>query len=181
MSAALKPWLILAVIFIAGAFTGFAVTMVFSGPPGHPGDMQKRWMLNLTHQLNLTADQQAKIDPILRDTSEKVQKIHRDEFAQVRDILKASDDQIAAILTPDQKAELKKLVDEREKDFNGHERRWGGPRDGGPDGMHFHGGPGGPGDGYPPGPPPPDQALPPPPPDTNAPASAAPSTNAAPK
>jgi len=181
MSAALKPWLILAVIFIAGGFTGSALTMVFSGqfmhraggPPGPPGDMQQMWMLNLTNHLKLTADQQAKIEPIVRETAEKVQKVHRDEFGQVRDILKASDDQIAAILTPDQQAELKQMIEQREKDFSGHMRRWG--HDGGPDGMHdhFHGGPGG---AYPGGPPdqPPGNPPPEPPP-------APPATNAPPK
>jgi Spy/CpxP family protein refolding chaperone len=178
MSTALKPWLILAVIFIAGGVTGSTVTMVLSGqfthpvgPPPPPDDMRQMWMLRLTRQLNLTADQQAKIEPILRDTADKVQKIHGEEFGKVRDILKASDDQIATILTPDQQAELKKIAEEREKAFSGHMRRWGGPHDGGPDGMHdhdgmhFHGGPGGPFDPGPPDQPPGN----PPPPATNAP------------
>jgi Spy/CpxP family protein refolding chaperone len=183
MSSALKPWLILAVIFLAGGFTGSALTMVLSGqfthpaggPFGPPSDMRQAWMGSLTRHLNLTPDQQAKIEPILRDTSDKVQAIHRGEFAQVRDILKASDDQIAAILTPDQKAELQKMIEEREKDFTGRMRRWGPGHDGGPggmhDGMHFHGGgPGGPGGAYP------DQ------PDQTPPPNAAPTaTNAPPK
>jgi Spy/CpxP family protein refolding chaperone len=179
MSAVLKPWLILAVIFIAGGFTGSAVTMVLSGhfapPPGgplaHPDDMQHMWMLRLTRQLKLTSDQQAKIEPILRDAAEQVKKIHTEEFGKERQILKASDDQIAAILTPDQQAALKQMIAEREKAFSGHMRQWGGPHDGGPDGMHFHGGgPGGPGGAYPGGPDqPPGNPPPPATPVTNAP------------
>ncbi len=136
--------------------------------------MQHMWMLNLTQHLNLTADQQAKIEPIVRDTADKVQKIHRDEFGQVRDILKVSDDQIAAILTPAQQAELKQMVEEREKDFSGHMRRWGGPREGGPGGMHFHGG--GPGGAYPSGP----MDQPPPAANPPVPAPIPPATNAPP-
>jgi len=174
MSAAVKPWLILAVIFVAGGFTGAALTMVFSGPLMHaqggpPPDMKQRWLGRLTHELNLTPDQQAKIGPILDDTAAKVQKIHQQEFESIRPILKASDDQIAALLTPDQQARMKELISERENAF--HNRHWGNPRDGGPDGGHFHGGgaPGGPGGGY--APPPPAAAVnpPPPPPATNAP------------
>ena len=174
MSAALKPWLILAVIFIAGGFTGSAVTMVLSGQlfraPGALPDMQQRWMLHLTRQLNLTADQQAKIEPIVRETAAQLQKIHNEEFDKIRPILKASDDQIAAILTPEQQAALKQMVANREEDFLRHQRQWG-PRNGGPDGMHFHGGPGGPDGGFPPGPPPPDTNPPP----------AVPASNAAPR
>ena len=177
MSGTLKPWLILAVIFVAGGFTGAALTMVFSGhfmhPPGPPADMREAWMGRLTRQLNLTPDQQAKIEPILRDTADKVKKAHQEEFDKIRPILQASDDQIAAILTPDQQAELKQMIEQREKDFSGHMRRWG--HDGGPDGMHdhFHGGPGG---AYPGGPPdqPPGNPPPEPPP-------APPATNAPPK
>jgi Spy/CpxP family protein refolding chaperone len=167
MSGALKPWLILAVIFVAGGFTGTALTMVFSGhfmhPGGPPADMREAWMGRLTRQLNLTPDQQAKIEPILRDTSDKVQKIHQEEFDKIRPILQASDDQIAAILTPDQKAELKQMAAKREEDFMRRQRQWGnGPHNGGPDGGHYHNG-GAPGGGNPPPPPPPA------PPATNAP------------
>jgi len=175
MSGTLKPWLILAVIFVAGGFTGSALTMVFSGHFMHPpDDMRQAWLGRLTRQLNLTPDQQAKIDPIIRDTADKVQKIHGEEFDKIRPILQASDDQIAAILTPEQKTELKQMAAKREEDFLRRQRQWG-PHNGGPDGMHdgghFHDG-GGPGGGYPPPPPQgPGPANPPPPtpPPTNAP------------
>ncbi len=174
MSAALKPWLILAVIFVAGAMTGTAITMVCSGqfthsagaPPGPPDEHM--WMMHLTRQLNLTADQQAKIEPIMRDTAAQLQKIHNDEFEKIRPILKASDDQIAAILTPDQQAALKQLEADREKAFSKHGHPWGPPHEG-PGGMHFRNHEGGPDDGRPPGPPGEAPAPPPAPPATNAP------------
>ena len=158
MSGTLKPWLILAVIFVAGGFTGAALTMVFSGhfmhSAGPPDDMRQAWLGRLTRQLNLTADQQAKIEPILRDTEDKVKKVHQEEFDKIRPILQASDDQIAAILTPEQKTELKQMAAKREEDFLRRQRQWsGGPHNGGPegghDGGHFHNG-GAPGGGYPP-------------------------------
>jgi Spy/CpxP family protein refolding chaperone len=174
MTSSLKPWLILAVIFIAGGFTGAALTMVLSGPFMHPPgmmppppDMQQRWLQHLSRQLNLTADQQAKIGPILQDTAAKMQKIHDEEFDKIRPILKASDDQIAAILTPGQQAALKQMIADREKAFEHRGRPWGGPHDG-PGGMHFHDGepgggpyPGGPMDQPPGNPPPPPTNAPP--------------------
>ena len=171
MSGTLKPWLILAVIFVAGGFTGAALTMVFSGhfmyPAGPPDDMRQAWLGRLTRQLNLTPDQQAKIEPILRDTADKVKKAHQEEFDKIRPILQASDDQIAAILTPEQQAELKQMAAKRDEDFQRRQRQWGaGPHNGGPDGGHFHGG------GYPPPPPQgqgPGTPPPPAPPSTNAP------------
>jgi Spy/CpxP family protein refolding chaperone len=187
MSAKLKPWLVLASIFVAGALSGAALTMVLGPHPAPPppvdgprGDMQKIWMQRLTHELKLTDDQQAKIEPILHDTADNVRKNHREEFDKVSQLLKASDDQIAALLTPDQRPGFQKMIDEREKDFKEHRRQWGGPprdgggpdgggrpdsgHDGGSDHPHFHPGPNGG---------PPDQAPPPPP--------APPATNAPPK
>jgi Spy/CpxP family protein refolding chaperone len=158
MTAKLKPWLILAVIFVAGGLSGAALIIaVHPGQPRH--DMQQMWMLQLTRKLDLTSDQQGKIKPIIHDTVQQVQKIHREEIDKVGQLLKASDDQIAAILTPDQKAELQQMIDERQKDFNRHIRQWGPPRDGNP-----YGGP--PPEGSAPVPPPPE---PPAPPSTNAP------------
>jgi Spy/CpxP family protein refolding chaperone len=144
MSKVLKPWLVLAVIFIAGALSGAALTMAlaphFMHPPGE-AQMRTKWMTHLTQKLNLTPDQQAKIQPILEDAAKSIQSLHREEVGKVSQIFKSTDDQIAAILTPEQNAELKKMQAEREKAFPGH--------------MHFHGGPdGGPG-GEPPHMPPP--------------------------
>jgi len=151
MSSTLKPWLVLAVIFIAGILTGVALTMAlsphFEKPPG-PRDMKQHWMARLTERLKLTSDQQAKIQPILTDAATKLQGLHRDEVERGSQIFKAANDQISALLAPNQKVELQKMESEREKMFLGH--------------MHHHGGPGDDG-GMPPSPPPgsPPNAPPP--------------------
>ena len=126
MSSKLKPWLLLAVIFIVGVVTGSALTIGlgphishFMHPPG-PHDMKKHWMEHLTHKLNLTADQQAKIEPILADAETKFQSLHRDEMERGAQIFKSSNDQISALLTPEQKVELQQMESEREKMFSGH-------------------------------------------------------------
>jgi len=102
----------------------------------------------LVQRLNLSADQKAKIEPIVTDSENQIQAARRDNFQAVSQIIEKTNTQIAAILTPDQKAALDKMskeMMERNRDrFPGHGRPWGGGR----------GGPGGP----PPsnGPPPPD-------------------------
>ena len=143
MSSQLKPWLLLGGIFIVGIVTGSALTIGLASHFMHPpGEQQLRshWMMRLTERLNLTADQQAKIQPILTDAATRIQALHRDEVGRGSQIFKAANDQISALLTPEQQVELQKMESEREKMFSGHMHPWG-PQHDGPGGMHPHGGP----------------------------------------
>jgi len=154
MSSQLKSWLLLGVIFIVGIVTGAALAIGLGPHFRHESDtpqIKRLWMADLDRRLNLTADQQAKIDPILADAKTRMLALHRDEVERGSQIIKAAHDQISALLTPEQKVELKKMESEREKMFMEHMRPWGTPREG-PGGMHHHGGPG---DGMK-SPPPPD-------------------------
>jgi Spy/CpxP family protein refolding chaperone len=134
MSSKFKPWLVLSVIFLAGILTGVALTIALSPQLRHapwPHDMKNVWMARLTDRLKLTLDQQAKIEPILTDATTKIQALHHDEIQRGSQIFKATDEQIAALLTADQQDELKKMEAEREKMFLGHMHRHGGPGDDG--------------------------------------------------
>jgi len=165
MSSNLKPWLFLGIIFIVGVVTGCALTIGlaphFMPPPGAQ-QIRQHWMAHLVKRLNLTADQQAKIQPILADATASLQSIHRDEVGRDSQIFKAADDQISALLTPDQKVELQKMESEREKIFSGHMHPWG-PPPGSPGGMYHHDGADA-GGAMPPPPAAPTNAPPPPPP-----------------
>ncbi len=142
-----KPWLVLTLIFLAGVGTGILLTMGLGSHFMHPPGMQmmkRHWMAHLTQKLDLTADQQAKIDPIVTDATSQLQKLHREEVAQATGIFESVDGQIAALLTPDQNAKLQQLESEREKEFPGRIPPWmrsGGP----PPGVNGGVGPGGPG------------------------------------
>jgi Spy/CpxP family protein refolding chaperone len=153
MSPKFKPWLLLGIIFIVGVVTGSALTIGL-GPhfmrPPVPREMKGHWMAHLIRDLNLTDDQQAKIQPILTDADSKLQALRHDEVERGAQIFKAADDQIAALLSPEQKAELLRMEAEREKMFSGHMRQNRRPHEGPND----------------------DGGMPPPP--------SAPSTNAAP-
>lgn len=165
MSSNLKPWLLLAVIFIVGVITGSALTFGLRSHFMHqPGAQMKQvWMEHLVQKLNLTADQQAKIQPILADADTKIRALHREEIEHGSQIFKAANDQIAALLTSNQKVKLQEMESDREKMFSGHMHAWGPPHDG-PGGMFPHSGPG---EGTPPPPPPAS-----PPPATNTPPAA---------
>jgi hypothetical protein len=163
MSSKLKPWLLLAVIFVVGVVTGSALTIGL-GPhiwhfvhPQEQHDMKKHWMEHLTHGLNLTLDQQAKIQPILADAEAKIQSVHHDEMERGAQIFQSVHAQISALLTPDQQVLWQKMESDREKMFSGHMRPWGTPPPGGPGDMHH---PGGPDDGVVPPPPPPPPVAP---------------------
>ena len=123
MSTKFKPWLVLAVIFLAGVLTGTALTIAlaphFDRMPASR-DLRQHWMTRLTDRLKLTADQQTKIQPILTDASTKIQALHRDEIQRGSQIFKAANEQIATLLTPDQQVEMQKMEAEREKMFSGH-------------------------------------------------------------
>ena len=125
----LKPWLVLAVIFLAGIVTGSALTMAWSShflkPPGAQ-QMKNRWLAHLTERLKLSPDQQAKIEPLLTDADNQIQSFHHEEMEHMAQIMEKTNSQIAAILTPDQQVELQKMMKEfqasheRDKMFPGH-------------------------------------------------------------
>jgi Spy/CpxP family protein refolding chaperone len=142
--SSLKPWLVLAVIFIVGVVTGSALTIGLGSHFRHqPGAQQinRLWMAQLVQRLDLTADQQAKIQPILAEAKTDIQSLHRDEVERGSQIMKAAHDKISALLTPEQQAELQKMEAEREKMFLDHMRPWGPPREGA-GGNYRHNGPG---------------------------------------
>jgi len=126
----IKPWLVLALIFILGVVTGISLTIGlgprFMHRPGMP--MKGRLLMGLTHRLNLTADQQAKIDPILTDAENQIQSVHRDEIGRITRIMETANNQILPILTPEQKPGLLKIEKEMERERDrmmpGHMRPW---------------------------------------------------------
>jgi Spy/CpxP family protein refolding chaperone len=127
----LKPFLVLALIFLVGAVTGSALTLAFRPhlrPPG-ADQMKDHLLTHLTHRLNLTSDQQAKIDPIISDVVKQMETVHREEVGRMSKIIETMNQQVTPILTPEQQAELQKMeVDDRRK-FFGHDR---------PRGPHDH-------------------------------------------
>jgi Spy/CpxP family protein refolding chaperone len=86
---------------------------------GARGDRTKM-MEDQLAQLNLTADQKAKIDPIITKLRDDVKKImddttieQKDKREKVGEAMKTAMTDIKAVLTPDQQAQLEKMQKER--------------------------------------------------------------------
>jgi Spy/CpxP family protein refolding chaperone len=147
--ATLKPWLIMALIFGVGMVAGGSLVVAFhSGasrnPPGAVQEFRAHWMMHLSHRLNLTADQQTKIQPIVADAIDQIQKLHNEEIDKLGQIMDQANEKIEPILTADQQARLKEMMQERPHDFSGRPHPWEGPHPPGPGGGFPHDGQPGP-------------------------------------
>jgi Spy/CpxP family protein refolding chaperone len=90
--------------------------------------MRHHWLTHLSQRLNLTAEQQAKIEPILNDAANQIQALHRDEVERIAKIMDSANQQIEPLLTPAQQEQLKQIRSERQHAFSGHMGP-GGPRE----------------------------------------------------
>lgn len=154
----IKAWLLLGLIFLLGAVSGASLAIGLgprfaSRPPGMQ-DMKNRLLMEMTHRLKLTPEQQTKIEPILAEAGTQMQQVHREEIGRIAGIMETVKAKMAPILTAEQQTELQKMGKEmenrRDRMFPGH--------------MHPH---------MQPGQPPPDEGGPgphgpPPPPDAPA-------------
>jgi|SRR5919109_3876347 Spy/CpxP family protein refolding chaperone len=70
-----------------------------SGARGHGLD-------RLTEGLNLTPDQQAKVQPIIDQAQPKIAEIHREAMQKIKEVMTSTASQIRPLLTPDQQTKL---------------------------------------------------------------------------
>jgi Spy/CpxP family protein refolding chaperone len=116
MNNSLKGKLALAflLVFIAGAATGAFLGLhqlkhhVMLGPP-HSGDVPDRMREYLRRALDLTAEQESKIAPIVDATSSKLETIRVETAERVRTVMEESKKEIAPLLTPEQQKKLDTL------------------------------------------------------------------------
>lgn len=127
MNSALKWKLAFAslLIFVAGGMTGAFVGFhhlhqhVMLGPP-HSGDVPDRMREHLRRTLNLTADQEKKIGPIVDATSTKLEAIRVETAERVRAVMEQSKKEVAPLLTADQQKKLDKLESEHRELLHHH-------------------------------------------------------------
>jgi len=92
------------------ALGGFALAQADSADPAGPG----RWhghgfaLEHLTKTLNLTADQQSKVQPIVDQAKPQIMAIHKDAMQKTQTVINSTVSQIRPLLNPDQQ---KKLAD----------------------------------------------------------------------
>lgn len=152
-----SPWkliLLLVGIFLAGAVTGGFVTKYhfrkeFSKRMA-PEQFCDSRLGQLTKRLGLTADQQAKLRPIMLRNMEELVQIREKTVTETRRTLDRMDHEISEVLTPDQRVKYEQISREKRERVKRFmkDRPPGGWEGGRP-----------PGGDIPPGPPPP---MPPP-------------------
>jgi Spy/CpxP family protein refolding chaperone len=148
-----KPWklvLLLAGIFAAGAVTGGFATLRF-GRPRAPRPRMENWredrLKMLADRLDLTAEQQEKLRPIIKPYAEELNRIRTLSISDTRKVLDRLEHDVAAVLTPEQRTKFDELNREQ------RERMQRFTRDRGPGGAMRPPHDQGPGE-PPPGPPP---------------------------
>jgi len=110
-----KLILYLVLLFVAGAVTGSVITYGsvqrtgLGGPPRPPGDIVAHLKQKFQTRLDLTPEQQAKINPMVEKAGVALRAAHDDstkQFARIFDDLNA---QVATVLTPEQKTKLEEM------------------------------------------------------------------------
>lgn len=152
----MKVWkviLVTAVIFASGVVTGGLVArktlapaqpQEFQSSTNRPGQafrpdrrMRRDFVERVAEELELTPEQSAQIEAILRESQERTRKLWEAVSPQMRAEFKATQEKIRAVLTPAQQQQFEELMKRRHPP-RGQDR---GRREPGPEG--------------PPGPPPP--------------------------
>jgi Spy/CpxP family protein refolding chaperone len=116
MNGALKWKLAFAflLVFIAGVTTGCLFGALhlkrrhIIGPP-HSGDVAGKMREHFRKALDLTADQEAKIIPVIDATSARLEAIRLETAERVRAVMAESKREIAPQLSPEQQEKLNKL------------------------------------------------------------------------
>ena len=97
-------------------------------PPGDKADRHERReemrenLKKMAKELNLTADQKSKIEAIHQQTHEALKALHDDttlneeqKHAKAKELRKSMEEQVHAILTPEQQAKAKELREKHGK------------------------------------------------------------------
>jgi Spy/CpxP family protein refolding chaperone len=115
-----KPWklvLLLTGIFLAGAVAGGFVTLEVGKNMLRKRMAPDNWgparLKTLEKELALTPEQIDRLKPIVRRDVDELNRLRQQGFQETRRILERMENDIAAILTPEQKAKFEKFNEER--------------------------------------------------------------------
>lgn len=102
-------------IFVAGAVFGSALTLgvgrhVLQQRPRDPAGWDVDAMRRLDRHLDLTAEQQARIEPVLQDMAERIRDVRMTSRRQWLSIIQEARGRIRHELTPEQQVEFDKLA-----------------------------------------------------------------------
>lgn len=79
------------------------------------GNFREKISNRLSSKLDLTTEQKNKVDSILEDNHKKTKAIFDETRPKMEAIRKSTDEEIKAVLTPEQKVKFEKLREKREE------------------------------------------------------------------
>lgn len=122
-SSRTRVTLLLAITFIAGLAAGVAVDRQLLSQRGHEASKQAQedhrrdrgvrgsTIERFADELGLTEEQRSEIDPILEETRERMSELFEPVRPMYRDLVDSTRARIEAVLTPDQVAEYRRLLE----------------------------------------------------------------------
>lgn len=93
--------------FLAGALS---MNLYHRRGPANSGSSRREAFEQALKQLNLNADQQAKVDAILADTRSQLRDVRKEESPRVGDIRKKARERLQSVLTADQWRQLQEKM-----------------------------------------------------------------------
>jgi Spy/CpxP family protein refolding chaperone len=84
-------------------------------PPRNPEEYRRKYMEEMTTRLNLTAKQQQELNAILDYIGNRFRELRERSRPEERAIRQEQVDKVNAILTPEQRVEYAKMLQEREE------------------------------------------------------------------
>jgi len=103
------------------ALGGFVVVQAQPGPGGggcwhgHGFGLQR-----ITEKLNLTSDQQTKVQPIIDGAKPQIAAIHQEAMQKMKTVMDSAVSQIRPLLTPDQQKKLDDIQKPHQGRMNAH-------------------------------------------------------------
>jgi periplasmic protein CpxP/Spy len=103
------------------ALGGFAMVQAQPGHGGGGGWHGRGFGLEqMTKELNLTADQQTKVQPIIDQAKPQIAAIHQEAMQKIKAIMDSTTSQIRPLLTADQQKKLDDIQKARQDRMNAH-------------------------------------------------------------
>ncbi|MEN9678734.1 MAG: hypothetical protein RIS76_4630 [Verrucomicrobiota bacterium] len=123
--------LYLAATFVVGAVAGGAIGYGAGRRPAmRPFDrdaMRVKICNDFTTKLDLNADQQTQLDPLIRAGMDEMDEAHREHRVRLKELMKKGRQRMEAILTPDQRVKYDAMEKERESRMQSRSKGASGP------------------------------------------------------
>jgi protein CpxP len=109
-------------VVAAGAIAlgGFVVVQAQPGSGGPGGRGHGFGLQGITKQLNLTSDQQTKVQPIVDAAKPQIAAIHQEAMQKMKTVMDSSLSQIRSLLNPDQQKKLDDIQKAHQDMMNAH-------------------------------------------------------------